>query len=135
MVTLLFLTYSHFHLFFAFKETCGRPEVSRRQRGEKPSHYVVVAKAGDDNGLQKLVSRLKKCPDKNGDYVKKIAKGMCYEFFQSILLINIFLNFNCVCIFTFWTFISETLVNLLTRYIFKPNEATETCKKKNTALN
>ena len=71
VATLSFLTYSHFHLFFAFKETYGRSEVSRRQRGEKRSHSVVIAKAADDTELQKLVSRLKKCPDKNYDYVKK----------------------------------------------------------------
>jgi hypothetical protein len=61
-------------MFFAFKETCGRSEVSRRQRGVKRCHYVVIAEAADDIELQKLVSRLKKCPDKNYGYVKKIAK-------------------------------------------------------------
>jgi len=57
--------------FVVFKETCGRSEVSRRQRGEKRSHCVVVAKAADDIALQKLASRLNKFPDKNDDHVKK----------------------------------------------------------------
>ena len=45
-----------------------------KQRGEKRSHYVVVAKAAEDLGLQKLVSRLNKCPDKNDDYFKIYVK-------------------------------------------------------------
>jgi hypothetical protein len=35
-----------FSYVFAFKETSGRPEVSRRQRGEKRSHCVVVCTDG-----------------------------------------------------------------------------------------
>jgi hypothetical protein len=34
VATLSCLAYSHFHLFFAFKETFGKPEISRRQRGK-----------------------------------------------------------------------------------------------------
>jgi hypothetical protein len=36
-----------FPFVFAFKETSGRPEVSRRRRGEKRSHYVVVCTGGE----------------------------------------------------------------------------------------
>ena len=44
VATLSILAYSHFPFVFAFKETSGRPEVSRRR--EKRGHRVFACAGG-----------------------------------------------------------------------------------------
>lgn len=62
-----------FPFVIAFKEASGRPEVSRRRRREKRSHYMVVREAVEfyDIGIQILIPRLNKFLDIAGDDVEK----------------------------------------------------------------
>jgi hypothetical protein len=54
----------------------GRPEVSRRRRGENEVTAWLRAQAAElyDIGIQNFVPRLNKCLDKGGDYVGKQLK-------------------------------------------------------------
>lgn len=93
-------------LIFALKETSGRPEISRKRSGEKQSHYVAAWAFG---GVQqhrntKNRTQAKLMPWKRWWLCRKILEGVCWESYNSILLIHIFKKCYCDCIFTFWTF-------------------------------
>jgi hypothetical protein len=73
-----------FPFVFAFKETSGRPEVLRRQRREKRSHYVVACTGGVVQWHQNKKTRIqaKQMPSQRWWLCWKIAKGMCWRVFS-----------------------------------------------------
>jgi hypothetical protein len=65
-----------FPFVFAFKETSGRPEISRR-RGEKQSLYMVVRAVKFYDSVMKTRTQAKQMPWQRQWLFWKIVKGMC----------------------------------------------------------
>jgi hypothetical protein len=65
-----------FQFDFAFKETSGRPDFSRRRRGEKRCQKLVVCTCGGVlwHRNTKLCTQAKQLTSKSGDYFEKSLK-------------------------------------------------------------
>jgi len=66
-----------FPFVFAFKETSSLPEVSRRQRGENHSHYVVVQAVEFYDIVMKTHTQAKQMSCQKWWLCGKIAKDTC----------------------------------------------------------